>query len=88
MFLCMKRSPVINLAHTALQDVRKNVVMDLIDSVNLTPQEKEIIIKSELEGMRIAELQDQFNLSVDSIMRIKTKGMQKIGAFIMTITQQ
>lgn len=88
MFLCMKRSPVINIAHIALQDVRKNVVMDLIDSVNLTPQEKEIITKSELEGMRIAELQDQFNLSVDSIMRIKTKGMQKIGAFIMTITQQ
>lgn len=87
MFLCMKRSPVINIAHIALQDVRKNVVMDLIDSVNLTPQEKEIIIKSELEGIRIAELQDQFNLSVDSIMRIKTKGMQKIGAFIMTITQ-
>lgn len=88
MFLCMKRSPVINIAHIALQDVRKNVVMDLIDSVNLTPQEKEIITKSELEGMRIAELQDQFNLSVDSIMRIKTKGMQKIGAFIMTIIQQ
>lgn len=87
MFLCMKRSPVINIAHIALQDVRKNVVMDLIDSVNLTPQEKEIITKSELEGIRIAELQDQFNLSVDSIMRIKTKGMQKIGAFIMTITQ-
>lgn len=77
-----KRNPEIQLAHDALQNVDRSKVVHLIKSVNLTTQEKFIIVKSEIEGIRIKDIVEQLNLSPDSVMRIKTKGMRKIYNYI------
>lgn len=77
-----KRNPEIQLAHDALQNVDRSKVVHLIKSVNLTAQEKFIIVKSEIEGIRIKDIVEQLNLSPDSVMRIKTKGMRKIYNYI------
>lgn len=77
-----KRNPEIQLAHDALQNVDRSKVVQLIKSVNLTAQEKFIIVKSEIEGIRIKDIVEQLNLSPDSVMRIKTKGMRKIYNYI------
>lgn len=77
-----KRNPEIQLAHDALQNVDRSKVVHLIKAVNLTTQEKFIIVKSEIEGIRIKDIVEQLNLSPDSVMRIKTKGMRKIYNYI------
>lgn len=77
-----KRNPEIQLAHDALQNVDRSKVVQLIKSVNLTAQERYIIVKSEIEGIRIKDIVEQLNLSPDSVMRIKTKGMRKIYNYI------
>lgn len=77
-----KRNPEIQLAHDALQNVDRSKVVHLIKAVNLTAQEKFIIVKSEIEGIRIKDIVEQLNLSSDSVMRIKTKGMRKIYNYI------
>jgi DNA-directed RNA polymerase specialized sigma subunit len=77
-----KRNPEIQLAHDALQNVDRSKVVHLIKAVNLTAQEKFIIVKSEIEGIRIKDIVEQLNLSPDSVMRIKTKGMRKIYNYI------
>lgn len=77
-----KRNPEIQLAHDALQNVDRSKVVQLIKAVNLTTQERYIIVKSEIEGIRIKDIVEQLNLSPDSVMRIKTKGMRKIYNYI------
>lgn len=77
-----KRNPDIEEAHQALQNVDRQKVSNLVKAVNLNKQEKLIIIKTEIEGVRIKDLVEELNLSPDSVMRIKTKGMRKISEFL------
>ena len=51
-----KRNPEIQLAHDALQNVDRSKVVHLIKAVNLTAQERCIIVKSEIEGIRIKDI--------------------------------
>lgn len=77
----MQRNKKINHAHNLLSNPSRFEVIALVESVNLTLQEKKIILESELNGKRISEIAEDLNLSPDSIMRIKTKAMNKIHDF-------
>lgn len=81
----MQRNPIIQTAHDHLQNPSKAYVTDLLSSVNLTRQEQSIVEHSELYGDRISEIAMQMNLSVESIMRIKTKAMLKIGRYALSL---
>ena len=77
-----KRTKEIQIAHDALQQVERQKVVELVKAVNLNHQEHYIIVKSEIENERIKDIAEHLNLSIDSIMRIKTKGMLKIYAYL------
>ena len=76
-------SDIVKLAKIALQDVDKNKVMALLDCINLTTQEREIIERTELKGERLGDMADLFALSVDAVSLIKRKALRKIGVYLM-----
>ena len=73
---------IVKLAKIALADVDRKKVLELLECVNLTNQEKEVVLKTELEGLRLYDIADSFSLSLDSISHIKRSAMQKIGVYI------
>ncbi|MBO6100845.1 MAG: hypothetical protein J6P07_05885 [Spirochaetaceae bacterium] len=75
-------SNIVKLAKIALADVDRAKVVALIDCINLTNQEKEIVIKTELEGLRLYDMADNLSLSLDSISHIKQSAMRKIGVYL------
>lgn len=75
-------SNIVKLAKLALQDVDKNKVIALLDCINLTTQEREIIERTELKGERLSDMADLFSLSVDAVSLVKRKALRKIGVYI------
>lgn len=75
-------SNIVKLAKIALQDVDKNKVIALLDCINLTTQEREIVERTELAGERLADMADLFALSVDAVSLIKRKALRKIGIYL------
>lgn len=73
---------IVKLAKIALQDVDRNKVIALLNCVNLTRQERDIIEHTELAGERLSDMADLFSLSIDSVSHIKRNAMQKIGIYI------
>jgi len=87
----MKRKPILQSAHEAMQNPNKKAVYKILDSVNLTLQEREVIIKNCLEGLTLEEICNNFDnwgaekksiCSYPQVVRIKRYGMRKIGAFL------
>ena len=76
-------SDIVKLAKIALQDVDKNKVIALLDCINLTMQEREIVQRTELNGERLSDMADLFSLSVDAVSLIKRKALRKIGVYLM-----
>ena len=76
-------SDIVKLAKIALQNVDKTKVIALLDCVNLTTQEREIIERTELKGERMSDMADLFSLSVDAVSLIKRKALRKIGVYLM-----
>lgn len=75
-------SNIVKLAKIALQDVDKNKVITLLDCINLTTQEREIVQRTELNGERLSDMADLFSLSVDAVSLIKRKALRKIGVYL------
>ena len=75
-------SNVVKLAKVSLADVDKSRVIALLDSVNLTRQERIIVERTELEGDRLCDMADLFSLSLDSVSLIKRKALSKIGVYL------
>ena len=75
-------SGIVKLAKAALTDVDKQKVIFLLDRVNLTKQEREIVESTELAGERLADMADLFSLSVDAVSLIKRKALRKIGVYL------
>lgn len=71
------------MAHDALQNPNRSNVLSLLDNTNLTYRERDIIEKSELNGILIKELCSAYNLSFQGVMRIKTNGMNKIALHLI-----
>lgn len=59
-------SNIVKLAKVALADVDRAKVVALLDAVNLTRQERDIVQRTELEGERLYDMADAYNLSLDS----------------------
>ena len=78
----MKRSPMIQKVHEELQNVSIKKVMFLIEAVNLTPREKDIVIKTELEGYSTIEIQDIYNIAFTTVVKTKKKAMLKIYRYL------
>ena len=85
----MKRSPLMQLAHDALQIYDKAKVDSLLNSVNLSLKEREVIIRSEIAKTDLETICNSFLhwnkktiCSYPHIVRIKKSGMEKIGLFL------
>lgn len=74
---------IVKLAKAALADVDKQKVLYLLECVNLTKQEREIVERTELSGERMADMAELFSLSIDSVSLIKRHALQKIGVYLM-----
>jgi hypothetical protein len=82
----MKRSILVQTAHNALRDREKGFAEYLLNQVNLTLLEKEIITRSEINGERLETIccslvnkNKKHDLSYSNGSRIKQVGMIKIG---------
>lgn len=75
-------SDIVKLAKLALSDVDRAKVLALLDGVNLTRQERDIVQRTELEGERLNDMADAYNLSLDSVSLIKRQALRKIGIFL------
>lgn len=85
----MKRSNQVEKAHKVLTHCEKGVSDYIFNNVNLTLLEKEIIKKTEIDGMDIESVcmnLDNWNkkndISYSYCARIKRSGMVKIGNFL------
>lgn len=76
-------SGIVKLAKAALADVDKQKVLYLLDQVNLTKQERDIVERTELAGERLADMADLYALSIDSVSLIKRHALQKIGVYLI-----
>jgi len=73
---------VVKLAKLALSNVDRQQVLDLLDAVNLTRQERDIVQRTELDGERLYDMADLYSLSLDSVSLIKRNALRKIGIYI------
>ena len=75
-------SSIVKLAKLALSDVDKKKVIALLDCVNLTNQERELIERTELAGERVCDMAEVYALSVDAVSLIKSRALRKIGIYL------
>lgn len=73
---------IVKLAKVALADVDRAKVIALLDAVNLTRQERDIVQRTELDGERLCDMADLFSLSIDSVSNIKRSALRKIGFYL------
>jgi DNA-directed RNA polymerase specialized sigma24 family protein len=73
---------VVRLAKIALSNVDRAQVMELLDAVNLTKQERDIVQRTELEGLRLYDMADAYSLSLDAVSLIKRQALRKIGIYL------
>lgn len=66
------------IAKTILQNVNKVFVIELLEKVNLTTREKQILIDSELEHKTIKEISIEKNISLSYVSVLKRKAVEKI----------
>lgn len=75
-------SGIVKLAKMALSDVDRSKVIALLDGVNLTTQERNIIERTELYGDRLCDMADIYALSIDAVSLIKRRALRKIGVYL------
>lgn len=75
-------SDIVKLAKIALSDVDKERVLLLLNSVNLTSQERDIVERTELKGERLCDMAECYALSIDAVSLIKRRALRKIGVYL------
>ena len=75
-------SDIVKLAKIALSDVDKERVLSLLNSVNLTSQERDIVERTELKGERLCDMAECYALSIDAVSLIKRRALRKIGVYL------
>ena len=88
----MRRSPFVEIAHKALKDNEKGFAEHLLEVVNLTLLEKEIIKMTELDGMKtesacmnLKHWHNKRDCSESNANKIKRQGMIKIGEYLKNL---
>jgi len=87
----MRRSYLVEIAHKALQAPDRLSAENLLDSVNLSLREREVIVRSELDKASVETICNSFTnwgrksvCSQPHMHRIKKNGMEKIGRYLET----
>ena len=86
----MRRSPAVQVARTALRDPDKGYVQYILNSVNLTLLEREIVTRSEIDGTGLETICNTLEnwdnsktiCSYVNCVKIKRNGMLNISDFI------
>jgi hypothetical protein len=86
----MKRGCLVEIAHRALINPDKSLAQHVLNSVNLTLIENEIILRSEIDGTNLETICNTLKnwttpnriCSYENCARIKRIGMIKIGSFM------
>jgi hypothetical protein len=85
----VKRSKLVGTAHNALQSPDRMQALSIINVVNLTLLEREIIIRSELDGENLFDVSMSLKnwvknppCSLPNCNKLKRLGMVKIGTFL------
>jgi len=85
----MRRNPLLERAREALKNPDRRATETLLDSISLTLREREVVVKSEIDGWTLEAICNSFahwgRKSVCSyvhMVRIKKHGMEKIGRYL------
>jgi len=89
----MRPSPPVEMARKVLRSPDRKIADYLLASVNLTLLEKEIIVRSEIDGTRLEVISVSLknwnnpkrDCSYANCVKIKKKGMLKIAKFLKSI---
>lgn len=81
-----KRKGKIQIAHEILCYPDKDLVLKILDNVNISPKQKDIIIKTELEKESLASLMDIYNSAYVTLVKQKESAMNKIADYVLLKT--
>lgn len=89
----MKKSPLLELASKALRNPDQSEVHKLLEAVNLSKKEREVIIRSEIHKTDLETICNSFEswnkksiCSYAQIVRIKKEALIRIGEYIQKQT--
>lgn len=82
-----QRSDKVQIAHDALRWNDKDILMKILDSVNISPFERQLVIDTELSRYTLKELTDKHNMSYSALVRHKRRAMTMIADYILHKTK-
>lgn len=82
-----QRSDKVQIAHNALRWNDKDILMKILDSVNISPFERQLVIDTELSRLTLKELADKHNMSYSALVRHKRRAMTMIADYILHKTK-
>jgi DNA-directed RNA polymerase specialized sigma24 family protein len=82
-----QRSDKVQIAHNALRWNDKDILMKILDSVNISPFERQLVIDTELSRLTLKELADKHNMSYSALVRHKRRAMTTIADYILHKTK-
>jgi hypothetical protein len=82
-----QRSDKVQIAHNALRWNDKDILMKILDSVNISPFERQLVIDTELSLLTLKELADKHNMSYSALVRHKRRAMTMIADYILHKTK-
>lgn len=82
----LPRSSKVQMAHDALQWPDKELIMKMIDSVNISPFQRQLVIDTELSKKSLKELANVHCMSYSTIVRHKRIAMAVIADYLLNKT--
>lgn len=82
-----QRSDKVQIAHNALRWNDKDILIKILDSVNISPFERQLVIDTELSRYTLKELTDKHNMSYSTLVRHKRRAMTMIADYILHKTK-
>ncbi len=78
----LQRSDKVQMAHDVLAQPDRELVMRILDSVNITPFQRQLVIDTELSRMSMKELATTHNMSYSTIVIRKRRAMEVIADYL------
>lgn len=82
-----ERSDKVQMAHDALRWNDREILVKMLDSVNISPFEKQLVIDTEMSRITLKELADKHNMSYSALVRYKRRAMNMIADYILHKTK-
>ena len=83
-----ERSDKVQMAHDALRWNDREILVKMLDSVNISPFEKQLVIDTEMSRITLKELADKHNMSYSALVRHKRRAMNVIADYILHKTKE